>query len=688
MSTHARTKKGLTFLVSIMLLTWFVLGGGAQIVSVWAQEPDNDNDPYDQATCAGVEEDDVENVDPHAVQDPGGKEDLGEGTSQDLGNDSDEYSPFPKNNFTPTFETGDQGINFSFEPTYTQEEKELANDAFIPEPHVNFERVGSVVPGEEVQVLVTPSGFSKEGTTGQAFYYATWLDGAYLNGHLAGGSDQALQEQTVSGGALSDCGTVGRQAAQDSDGDGMDDSWELRYGLNPNSAGDADGDLDNDGYIADAFPNAFGEPLNPAPGIEGGEIGDGVWSNLEEYIMDTDPTIADTDGDGFSDEADVVGLGQSHIHFLATKQRGEPAYELHTIVVGSTEKRDEEVKKLNKIDSAFTTIDTVSQEKLDVNLDVITPVARAGEILEVQAQPSGTQTKDLLLTYNWSVNGEPVQDQSGSGQQTLRYQVPPETRPGSEFVIDVQTINPQTGQLQRGRTTLTMGDLVLLEYDPESIEPGAAVTIHASLSGAVDASDYLFIWSLDAREQKSESKTGAADFEFIVDKRGGDHYELDLRVIEKSHSRVFGTASASLKVQAPVVTLLLSPSTPVSGDLVTVVADTAHFTSETLEYRFVIDGQESLAAGSSAALEAGQDGDFHTIEVTVAGLGTQAETARTSISFTTSVGSLSSAGGASGPSVLARVFGPNSVRGMAMLTFLATGTLGFVLTRKFVSTLA
>jgi hypothetical protein len=49
-------------------------------------------------------------------------------------------------------------------------------------------------------------------------------------------------------------------APKDSDGDGMPDDWERRYGLNPHDASDANGDKDGDGY-----------------------------TNLEEYLNGTDP---------------------------------------------------------------------------------------------------------------------------------------------------------------------------------------------------------------------------------------------------------------------------------------------------------------------------------------------------------------------------------------------------------------
>ena len=49
---------------------------------------------------------------------------------------------------------------------------------------------------------------------------------------------------------------------QDSDKDGMPDKWEVKYGLNPNDASDANGDLSGDGY-----------------------------TNIEKYINGIDPTV-------------------------------------------------------------------------------------------------------------------------------------------------------------------------------------------------------------------------------------------------------------------------------------------------------------------------------------------------------------------------------------------------------------
>lgn len=69
----------------------------------------------------------------------------------------------------------------------------------------------------------------------------------------------------------------GEDVTDDADGDGIPDEWELSFGLDPNSASDANQDLDGDSM-----------------------------SNLDEFLALTDPSNSDTDGDGTPDGYEVT----------------------------------------------------------------------------------------------------------------------------------------------------------------------------------------------------------------------------------------------------------------------------------------------------------------------------------------------------------------------------------------------
>ncbi|MFA7256194.1 MAG: S8 family serine peptidase, partial [Kiritimatiellales bacterium] len=108
----------------------------------------------------------------------------------------------------------------------------------------------------------------------------------------------------------------------DSDDDGMNDGWEVRYGFDPRSSSSpgADGDADSDGLtnLEESINNT--DPNNPDTDGDGMPDGwevdnsfdplvndsaldadsDGL-TNLQEYTLGTDPHNADTDGDTMPD---------------------------------------------------------------------------------------------------------------------------------------------------------------------------------------------------------------------------------------------------------------------------------------------------------------------------------------------------------------------------------------------------
>ncbi|MBW2541414.1 MAG: peptidase M4 family protein, partial [Deltaproteobacteria bacterium] len=86
----------------------------------------------------------------------------------------------------------------------------------------------------------------------------------------------------------------------DLDNDGMDDDWELYYGLDPTDPSDAALDGDADGLLNLDEYLALTDPTNPDTD------GDGLNDGDEIYTHATDPHHPDTDGDGLTDGDELL----------------------------------------------------------------------------------------------------------------------------------------------------------------------------------------------------------------------------------------------------------------------------------------------------------------------------------------------------------------------------------------------
>jgi hypothetical protein len=81
----------------------------------------------------------------------------------------------------------------------------------------------------------------------------------------------------------------------DSDNDGLPDSWEYQHGLDYNDPQDATADNDSDGLVNLDEYRLGADPHNP------NSDGDGLTDGEEVSNSFTDPTLYDTDSDGFDD---------------------------------------------------------------------------------------------------------------------------------------------------------------------------------------------------------------------------------------------------------------------------------------------------------------------------------------------------------------------------------------------------
>ena len=153
---------------------------------------------------------------------------------------------------------------------------------------------------------------------------------------------------------------MAKSFAQDTDSDGMPDQWEIAYGLNPSSSGDANLDPDGDGL-----------------------------TNLQEYQHGTNPIDPDTDDDALSDGLEVMA-GTNPLDGL------DP---ISTTVAASKTMSDTKLGIGNMVCTASFADGSYGEEldrRAGIRLDGVT--VPAGNIIEVIGTLSTTTNGERCLT--------------------------------------------------------------------------------------------------------------------------------------------------------------------------------------------------------------------------------------------------------------------------------------------------
>lgn len=144
----------------------------------------------------------------------------------------------------------------------------------------------------EVTGLAEADGSPIAGSSG------SWYDTGILYEDFASGMRVGIVTQGSGGGTL-DLARIQVLIDADTDGDGMPDSYENLHGLDKDNPADAGFDLD----------------MNGGP--------DGL-TNLEEYVLGTDPQDADTDDDGLKDGEEVDGTLNPYVGTSLAVPPGDP----------------------------------------------------------------------------------------------------------------------------------------------------------------------------------------------------------------------------------------------------------------------------------------------------------------------------------------------------------------------------
>lgn len=495
----------------------------------------------------------------------------------------------------------------------------------IDPPRANFmtsSRMGQNSVEENIALSALPVMFDTTENDQGDISFSWSINGVSIMGIVAGANSEDLPE---SGGTH--CGTVTRTPETDTDGDGMDDAWETRHFVDTGVAGSIaevlpDADYDNDGMLADQFVSSdSGQTLINSPATSAGPPGDGLFTNLEEYIWGTDPIDADTDDDGFRDGADILGLGQSQLEFNPVEflAGNENRFSVRLTVLGYWTARDNANNRIVKLDSVEETVIVSEEEDMEVSLRLenkTTP--RPGETIKVQAQVQDTRSLSDVLSYRWFVNGVEQVDASGVGAHILNYRLALAVEPETQVEIRVEAYNENTGDLAEDTLAFRVGQLMALEYDPAEIFKGNQVTISAVFPQSLEKDDYVFRWTIDGTQQKTKSGLGQNEISFEIEKPEFEAHRVQLSVIRRYDSTVLAEISEEIGVIAPEVALIITPEVVAPGGTVTVQAQTKAFGSNNLVYLWKIDGQDVASTSSSIInFTAGEASQRHLVEVVV-----------------------------------------------------------------------
>lgn len=301
-----------------------------------------------------------------------------------------------------------------------------------------------------------------------------------LNGVVAGGSAFGQQDLPIADGTR--CGRATRTTQTDSDNDGMDDQWELRYAPERNigTFRPAD-DADDDGFTAQDYQeNETGEVFRIVADSQSRNgrrfaTGDDEFSNLEEYIWGTNPLDADTDDDGYPDEADVAGIGQSSLKYLPSKIAGQ-SETVQVDAIGETYLLGKDDNLVTQILGYRVNLPVLLQQNLGVSLIPSNLGPQLGQAFQVQAISSGTNTTPGNLEYDWEITNNntviPI-NLPGAPCKLLSFNnivectfPPASIGLGMRISFRVTAFDPKLGIKAEGTVTVPIGGSVVITSNP------------------------------------------------------------------------------------------------------------------------------------------------------------------------------------------------------------------------------
>ncbi len=534
---------------------------------------DDPLNPYDTCSCHGIP-----NIEEEACE--------------DTVNKGDKEKP----NYLRNFPFGFDGGVMDWYWTLKDMEKEMntKNEQTSADPDILIEIAPPAAQeGEIVTAIAAPMQYRSRMTN----MYISWCrvdnDVAYpMNTIVAGG--QAMPELTQPDLTWEEkgcCQPLTRIPEVDTDNDGMDDNWEMEKFV-----GRGDGqyqsiqdvlpnaDPDADGYYADRFRNENDQIMTATPyfidalgNIYPTGEESALWTNIEEYIADTDPMNGDTDGDGYADEMDFIGVGQMQYQFTIDKPAGPNGfYDISASVVGVNQS-----KKIGlAADKKRMFIGT--GESMQVALRASSGVMTLDDSvpLNINVVVGGSDESQNNLDYQWFFNGESVCDDlfpelCDVGQSSLILgeggisflDLPPVN--STEYTFKVVVTSPATRTQGEASLTLPMSNLAMLSTigchgqteEITTVPANGEIPVYVCLAEIAEFTELglgnlNFIWAKDGITDNEQSGLGKTDYALLATEPAGESHTLSLRVKDANNAKELLGAEQVFEIEGPTVEII------------------------------------------------------------------------------------------------------------------------------------
>lgn len=478
------------------------------------------------------------------------------------------------------------GTNVQWNSGYAFNELFDAFNSFLesetPNPSVDISFSQDVsVKNPKIEAIISPLNFRTRPNN-------VWVAWCVKGQNKEGGITEVNYNSVVAGGTIPEAGyssywdsrdggccyPIERTPKNDSDGNGMDDEWEMLYF--ERIGADPLGDPDRDGYKADMFINEKGETMTVTPEINTPHGvfrpgADDKLTNIEEFVLGTNPIDPDTDDDGYGDEEDFLGRGQMAMVFDTYAEAGPGSgYDVTATVLGIN------MSKKIGITSFTKTVYVGAEGELKVNLLPSSSSLYIGEDIVFNVEASLQTPNDWIssLEFDWIIDGERSCDSSepwfkqfcGPGKTALQIsnisdlsRITDKVTLGNFLPIKVEVRDPVFNKKVSASLEVPVGvegSITVSEcasndgksWGDGGSHPGEvpanAKEVHVCMQNAGSGSstnEYSFVWSLDGAVDKLRSGTGSKFEEYVFDasKNAGESHVVSLEVVELSTNNKF-----------------------------------------------------------------------------------------------------------------------------------------------------